>query len=154
MKKFLLFFLFIFLFGNTLYAAESVDISVEHASKTSFSRIKIEYVSDGSDLEEFTLTTNTLGNYLSSTAMKYLKGKLLVGVETDPGTGVNAAYTISIDSDNGADICTIPARSTTDPEYYNVLGADVTYFMADDLQIDFSDIGNDADTVTAYLDFR
>ncbi|MHC4748402.1 MAG: hypothetical protein ACYTFW_00875 [Planctomycetota bacterium] len=162
MKKFLI-TLLICLFAVPSFAAWTIQAEIDDVADwndgAKVYRVRVYMLSDGTDLAEFNLST-----YLSSPqtdtqgkthTRNYWTERLMGGVfymvETDPGTAPDAAYTLSFDSDKGADILDLTGLSTTVTELNDASG-DLGFFpILWDLQIDIGDIGSNNDVVDLYI---
>jgi hypothetical protein len=142
----------ILLFSSAAMAAmnwtvsASLDSRVVFENDTALYRVKLSAVSDGSNPDEFNLSS-----YLSVSEMAQIAGGLLYMVETDPGVAPDAAWAVSFDSDLGASILDLSGLNTTATEV-NKASTDLginPYIM--DLQIDFADIGSDGDSVDVFF---
>lgn len=106
-------------------------------------RVKVTMDSDGTDADEFALSS-----YLSGSELKIIRGSALVTIITDQGTTAPGTYTVSFDDDLGADITSATTTSTTQAERF-----DGTSAIIWDVQIDFGDPGDDGDDIVLYLIF-
>lgn len=161
MKK-LLITLFIVLFASTAIGATlqaEIEKNTQWSNDQRMMRIKIYVEPDGADLAEFSLKdylgppyTDTQGKTHSENYWtKYCEGGIFYQVETDPGTEPDAAYTLSFNSETGADLLDLTGLSTTATEV-NGADADLGFLpVVYDLKIDLGDIGSDGDETTIYI---
>ena len=162
MKKLFLAIL-IMLFAVPSWAAwtirAEIDDRIEWSDGTIMYRVKVQMVSDGTDLAEFNLSTylsppqlDTQGKvHKDNLWTEYLQGGYFYMVETDPGVEPDATYTLAFDSDKNASILDLSGLSTTATEI-NAAATDLDLFpIVWDLQIDIGDIGSNLDAVDLYI---
>jgi hypothetical protein len=109
-----------------------------------FFRVKIEMDSDGTDADEFALSSLLT----TSKDKRSYRGSALVTVITDQGTTAPELYTVTFDDDLGADIMSVTTLSVSQAERWPA-GSPIIW----DLQIDFGDPGDDGDDIVLYLIF-
>lgn len=145
----------VLLFATQAWAAWTIDVSIDSYGANGSMRVKINAVSDGSDPAAFSLSTSSLNSYLSPSQMASLRGKYLIGVETDPGVEPDSTWAVVVSSGNGSTILSLSGLSTTASQLHDpTAGLGFLYKMMDNIQTDINDIGSAADSVTIYYTFE
>ena len=150
-KKMLICF-FLLIFAAPSWAAWTVSATLDKSFKLGDGRyiqqVKIEAISDGSDLAEFEIDT-----YLTDRDMKRIEGGVFYQVITDPGTEPDATWAVSFDDELGASILDLTGLSVSATQIHDVstdLGNGF-YPIVTNIGVDIGDIGSESDSVTIYL---
>ena len=119
----------------------------QYASKQQVYEIKLTLETDGTDQDEFNLSSHCDIN----SVMRVIAGGQFWDVVTDQGTTAPDTYTVTFDSEKGGDLLSVTTTSTSKAEHWPA-DADLNYFPPIwDLQIDFGDVGDSGDDIILYI---